>query len=36
MKKKGYSQQGFFGETVHYDANGNKIGESTRNFWGRL
>ena len=34
MTKKGYSRIGFFGETIHYDANGNKIGETRRNFWG--
>lgn len=33
MEKKGYSRKGFFGETIHYDANGNKIGESRKNFW---
>lgn len=34
MAKNGYSRRGFFGETIHYDANGNKIGESIKNFWG--
>ena len=34
MQKKGYSRKSFFVETIHYDANGNKIGESVRNFWG--
>lgn len=34
MYKKGYSRKGFFGETIHYDSNGNKIGESRPNFWG--
>ena len=34
MAKKGYSLKGFFGETIHYDANGKKIGESRKNFWG--
>ncbi|MDO4731826.1 MAG: hypothetical protein Q4B14_06900 [Clostridia bacterium] len=35
MAKKGYSRKGFFGQTIHYDAKGNKIGESTRGFWGQ-
>ena len=34
MAKKAYSRKGFFGETIHYDANGKKIGESRKNFWG--
>lgn len=34
MEKKGYSRKGFFGETIHYDTNGKKIGESVRNFSG--
>ena len=34
MAKEGYSRKGFFGETIHYDANGRKIGESRPNFWG--
>lgn len=34
MEKKGHSRKGFFGETIHYDANGNRIGESRRNFTG--
>lgn len=34
MSKDGYSIKGFFGETIHYDSNGNKIGESRPNFWG--
>ena len=32
MKKEGYSRKGFFGEIIHYDANGNKIGESQNVF----
>ena len=34
MEKKGHSRRGFFGETIHHDADGNKIGESRRNFLG--
>ena len=34
MAKQGYSRKGFWGQTIHYDANGNKIGESRPNFWG--
>lgn len=34
MERKGYSRNGFMGQTIHYDANGNKIGESVKNFWG--
>ena len=34
MAKNGYSRKGFFGETIHYDTNGKKVGESTRSFWG--
>lgn len=34
MAKNGYSRKGFFGETIHYDANGKKVGESRKNFWG--
>jgi hypothetical protein len=34
VEKKGHSRKGFFGETIHYDANGNRIGESRRNFTG--
>ena len=34
MAKDGYSRKGFFGETIHYNANGQKVGESTPNFWG--
>lgn len=33
-KRGGYSHKGFFGEVIHYDANGKKIGESRKNFWG--
>ena len=36
MNKNGYSRKGFFGETIHYDANGRKIGESRPNFWGGM
>ena len=36
MEKKGYSRKGFFGETIHYDANGNKVGESRKNYWGDI
>lgn len=28
MKKEGYSRLGLFGTMKHYDANGNKIGET--------
>ena len=34
MSKDGYSRKGFFGETIHYDGNGKKIGESRPGFWG--
>lgn len=34
MDKKGYSREGFFGEKIHYDENGKKIGESRRNLSG--
>ena len=34
MEKKGYSREGFWGETIHYDADGNKVGESRKNFAG--
>lgn len=34
MAKEGYSRKGFFGETIHYDANGRKIGESRPNLSG--
>ena len=34
MTKNGYSRKGFWGETIHYDKDGNKIGESRKNFWG--
>ena len=34
MAKDGYSRKGFFGETIHYDKNGKKIGESRPSFWG--
>lgn len=34
MEKKGCSRKGFFGETIHYDADGNKVGESRKNFSG--
>lgn len=34
MEKKGYSHEGFWGETIHYDADGNKVGESRKNGWG--
>lgn len=27
MSKQRYSRQGFWGEIIHYDANGNKVGE---------
>ena len=30
MGKKGYSRRGFFGDIIHYDANGKKIGESRK------
>lgn len=30
MAKNGYSRKGFFGETIHYDANGKKVGESVK------
>jgi hypothetical protein len=33
VSKNGYSRKGFFGETIHYDDNGNEIGESRENFW---
>ena len=33
MGKKGYSRKGFFRETILYDANGNKVGESRKNYW---
>lgn len=36
MGKDGYSRKGFFGETIHYDSRGNKIGESRPNFWGGM
>ena len=32
MSKDGYSRKGFFGETIHYDGNGKKIGESRPGF----
>ena len=34
MEKKGYSRQGFWGQTNHYDNHGERKGESVRNFWG--
>ena len=34
MGKEGYSREGFFGEIIHYDSKGNKIGESRPGFWG--
>lgn len=34
MRKKGYSYRGFWGQTKHFDNNGNLRGESYRNFWG--
>ena len=34
MAKNGYSRKGFFGEIIHYDARGRKVGESRKNFWG--
>ena len=33
MAKNGYSRKGFFGEIIHYDARGRKVGESRKNFW---
>jgi len=35
MAKNGYSRKGFFGETIHYDNNGNKTGHSQQGFWGQ-
>ena len=34
MAKKGYSRQGLFGTTIHYDSNGKKIGESRPGLFG--
>ncbi len=34
MGKDGYSRKGFWGQDIHYDKYGNKVGESWRNFWG--
>ncbi len=34
MGKEGYSREGIFGEIIHYDSKGNKIGESRPGFWG--
>jgi len=34
MGKEGYSKEGLFGEIIHYDSKGNKIGESRPGFWG--
>lgn len=34
MAKKVRSVKNIFGETVHYDEHGKKIGESRTNFWG--
>jgi hypothetical protein len=34
MGKDGYSRKGYFGETIHYDKKGRKIGESRPNFLG--
>lgn len=34
MRKRGYSFRGFWGQTKHYDNQGNFKGQSNRNFWG--
>ena len=34
MGKDGYSREGFFGEIIHYDNKGHKIGESWPSFFG--
>ena len=34
MSNDGYSQRGFFGEIIHFDSDGNKIGESRPNLFG--
>ena len=34
MGKDGYSREGFFGEIIHYDSKGHKIGESWPSFFG--
>ena len=34
MGKDGYSREGFFGEIIHYDSKGHKIGESRPSFFG--
>ena len=32
--KGGYSREGLFGDIIHYDSKGHKIGESRLSFWG--
>ena len=34
MSKDGYSRPGWFGETIHYDSSGKKIGHSDPRFFG--
>ena len=34
MGKDGYSREGFFGEIIHYDSKGHKIGETRPGFFG--
>jgi hypothetical protein len=34
MFKKGYSRRGLFGSTIHYDANGKRIGKSVPGIFG--
>ena len=29
MSKDGYSRKGLFGDIIHYDSKGNKVGKST-------
>lgn len=36
MAKKVRSMKNFWGETVHYDEHGKKIGVSRPNFWGGI
>ena len=35
-KKEGYSRRGFFGDIIHYDANGHKVGESRPGLFGGM
>ena len=34
MGKDGYSRKGWFGDIIHYDSKGNKVGESRPGVFG--